>query len=60
MEKPPETSVPKNLTQVYQEIMIICYTVREMWRGTDVIFILHFGLFFPFYSPNNPRKSKPQ
>ena len=39
--------------------MIIRYTVREMWRGTDVIVIFHFGLFFPFYSPNNPRKSNP-
>ena len=32
------TSVPK--------IMIICYTVPEIWRVTDVIFIFHFGLFF--------------
>ena len=32
------TSVPK--------IMIICYTVPEIWCVTDVIVILHFGLFF--------------
>ena len=32
------TSVPK--------IIIICYTVPEIWCMTDVIFIFHFGLFF--------------
>ena len=41
------TSVPK--------IMIICYTVPEMWHMTDVIAIFHFGLFFAllpsYYSP---------
>ena len=26
--------------------MIICYTVPEIWRVTDVIVIFHFGLFF--------------
>ena len=34
------TSVPK--------IMIICYTVPEIWCVTDII-IFHFGLFLPFY-----------
>ena len=29
-------------------IMIICYTVPEIWGVTDVIFIFHFGLFFAF------------
>ena len=24
--------------------MIICYTVPEIWRVTDVIVIFHFGL----------------
>ena len=28
------------------KIMIICYTVPEIWRVTDVIVIFHFGLFF--------------
>ena len=28
------------------EIMIICYTAPEIWRMTDVIFIIHFGLIF--------------
>ena len=32
------TSVPKT--------MIICYTVPEIWRMTDVIVVFHFGLFF--------------
>ena len=34
-------SVPK--------IMIICYTVPEVWNVTDVIVIFHFRLFLPFY-----------
>ena len=28
------------------KIMIICYTVPEIWWVTDVIVIFHFGLFF--------------
>ena len=32
------TSVPN--------IMIICYTVPEIWLMTDVIVMFHFGLFF--------------
>ena len=28
------------------KIMIICYTVPEIWRVTDVIVIFHFGLVF--------------
>ena len=32
------TSVPK--------IMILCHTVPEIWRVTDVICIFHFKLFF--------------
>ena len=32
------TSVPK--------IMIICFTVPEIWHMTHVTFIFHFGLFF--------------
>ena len=34
------TSVPK--------IMIIRYTVSEIWCVTDIIVSFHFGLFFPF------------
>ena len=41
------TSVPK--------IMIICYTVPEIWRVTDVIVIFYFGLFLHFYPPNSPK-----
>ena len=39
-------SVPK--------IMIICYTVPEIWCVTDVI-IFHFGPFLPFYPANSPK-----
>ena len=41
------TSVPK--------IMIICYTVPEIWRVTDVIVLFHFGLFFVLYPTNSPK-----
>ena len=34
----------------FTKIMIICYTVPEIWHVTDVI-IFHFGLFLPFYLP---------
>ena len=37
------TSVPK--------IMIICYTVPEIWHVMDVIVIFHFGLFFALLLP---------
>ena len=43
------TSVPK--------IMILCYTVHEIWRMTYVIVIFHFGLFFALLPPP-PKKSK--
>ena len=38
------TSVPK--------VMIICYTVPEIWCVTDVI-IVHFGLFFALLPPSS-------
>ena len=42
------TSVPK--------IMIICYTVLEIWHMTDVIIAFHFRHFFcPFTSPSQPK-----
>ena len=44
------TSVPK--------IMIICYTVPEIWCMTNVIFIFHFWLFFALLPPSQPEKSK--
>ena len=45
------TSVPK--------IMIICYTVPEIWCMTNVIFIFHFGLFFALLQKNeNFKKTK--
>ena len=33
------------------KIMIICYTVPEIWCVTDVIVIFHFGLFFALLPP---------
>ena len=37
------TSVPK--------LMIICYTVPEIWWVTDVIVVFHFGQFFALLLP---------
>ena len=33
------------------KIMIICYTVPQIWHGMDVIFLFHFGLFFALSPP---------
>ena len=35
-----------NAWRYHHHIMITCYTVPEIWRLTNVIFIFHFGLFF--------------
>ena len=40
------------------KIIIISYTVPEIRRVTNVIFIFHVGLFLPFYPTNDPKKSK--
>ena len=37
------------------KIMIIYYTVPEIWRVTDVIAIFHFGLFFVLLPPQQPK-----
>ena len=34
-------------------IMIICYTVPEIWCVTHVVFIFQFGLFFTLLPPSN-------
>ena len=41
------TSVPK--------IMIICYTVLEIWYVMYVIVVSILGNFLPFYPPNSPK-----
>ena len=41
------TSVPK--------LMIICYTVLEIWCMTDVIAIFILSNFFPVYPPHSPK-----
>ena len=33
------------------KIMIICYTVPEIWCVTDAIVIFHFGIFFALLPP---------
>ena len=40
------------------KIMIIRYTVPEIWHVTDVIFIFHFGLFFALSATYQPKKTK--
>ena len=37
--------------------MIICYTVREIWRVTDVT-IFHLGIFFTLLPPQQPKNQK--
>ena len=37
------------------DIIILCYTVPEIWCVTDVIVIFHFGLFFALLLPNSPK-----
>ena len=44
------TSVPK--------IIIICYTVPEIWCVRGVIVIFHFRLFFAFLTPTPPNSPK--
>ena len=39
------------------KIMIIIYTVPEIWHVTGVIVLFHFGLFFVLY-PHNSQKNK--
>ena len=44
------TSVPK--------IMVICFTIPEIWHVTYVIVIFHFGLFFCAFTPLTSLKMK--
>ena len=36
------------------KMMIICFTVPEIWHMTDVIVIFNSGQFFPLYYPHPP------
>ena len=40
------------------KIMIICYTVPEIWHVTEISVIFHFWLFFALLPPNLPKKWK--
>ena len=41
-----------HFTEVYiQKIMIMWYTVAEIWCVTDAIVVFHFGLLFAFLPP---------
>ena len=44
------TSVPK--------LMIIGYTVLEIWCVTNVIVVFHFGQFFALFHPSNSQKNQ--
>ena len=41
------------------KIMIIYYTVPEIWRVTDLIVVFHFGLFFVLL-PTDPPPNSPK
>ena len=47
-----------SLNNSVPKIMIICYTVPEVWHVTDVIIFCFGSFFLPFYPPNSPKKSK--
>ena len=40
------------------KIIIICYTVPEIWHVIDVTVIFHLDYFLPFYSCNSQTKVK--
>ena len=40
------------------KIMIICYTILEIWCVTDVILIFYFGLFFFPFTPLTTLKNQ--
>ena len=40
------------------KIMIICYTILEIWCATDVILIFYFGIFFPPFTPLTTLKNQ--
>ena len=40
-----------HFTKVEPKIMIICYTVPEIWHMTEVYFYFHFQLFFALLPP---------
>ena len=50
-KKMKKTAWRYHFTQVHQKIMIICYTVPEIWCVIDVIVIFHFGLLFALLLP---------
>ena len=60
----PFTPLTKNENKTWRyhhftdvrKIILICYTVPEIWCVTYVIVIFHFGLFLPFYSSNSLKK----
>ena len=45
-EKMPKMAGISSFYTSVTKIIIICYTVSEIWRVTDVIVIFHFGLLF--------------
>ena len=49
--KKKNKKMPGDIPKIVPKIMIICYTVPEIWCMTDAIFIFHFGLFFTLLPP---------
>ena len=46
------------LLPCWQQIIILCITVPEIWCMTDAIVIFHFGLFFALLPTKQPDKRK--
>ena len=43
---------------ILPKTMIVRFTVPDIWCVTNVIFIFHFGLFFPLVHPKNGLKNQ--
>ena len=50
-KKMGKTSRDIIILQSVPKIMILCYTVPEIWHMTEVIGIFHSGLFFALLPP---------
>ena len=57
LEKMKQTPGDIIISQQVPKIMIICYTVSQIWHVPNLI-IFYFGLFFTLLPPQQPQNSK--
>ena len=58
MKKPGDVIILYKCSTNVAQIMMIGYTVPEIWRVTDVIVFFDFGLFFCHFTPITAQKMK--